>query len=73
MQPTRQDVVNIGTACDDIICDAWNYHELLLKKWIVKRSHVEKSCKKAFYVFLLKFDHVTQDLKISVVLLPWKQ
>ena len=36
--PTKKDDVNIGTAWGAIICDTWNYHELLPKKWMVKRS-----------------------------------
>ena len=34
--------------------------------------HAQKTCKKVFYIILLKFGHFTQNLKISAVFLPWK-
>ena len=36
------------------------------------RYHVQKSCKKVFYVILLKFGYFTEILEISVILLPWE-
>ena len=48
VQPTRQDVANIGTACGDIIYDVWNWD--LLTIHFLDRTSWEVLYKSPFYL-----------------------